>query len=208
MVASVETKSHNGYEIIYCLFCQYVPGFDPARTVDRPSWDDYDGDIMRYADAYDLYFRLSAKSGGYHTAFHCSVLFLKGITSPALMKVVEPLLIVVESHKPDENTFKGEWIGMLPFHLQVDELAQKIVEWSKVKPFDWDLARRGHRINRFTTDYGTESPPTSDDDNPSGSIEGHMQGYVVPTIAQVRRPNGLPGRGMPNTSYTRKPDPL
>ena len=208
MVASVETKSRNGYEIIYRLFCRYVPGFDPARTVDRPSWDDYEGDVMKYADAYDLYFRLSAKSGGYHTAFHRSVLFLKGITSPALMKVVEPLLIAVESHKPDENAFEGEWIGMLPFHLQVDELAQKIVERSKVEPFDRDLARRGHRINRFAADYGTESSPLSDDDDTPESIEGHMQGYVVPTIAQARRPNGLPGRRMPNTSYTRKPDPL
>ena len=97
MVASVETKSRNGYEIIYCLFCRYVLGFDPTRTVDRPAWDDYIGDVMKYADAYDLYFRLSAKSGGYHTAFHRSVLFLKGITSPALMKVVEPLLIAVSS---------------------------------------------------------------------------------------------------------------
>ncbi len=57
------------------------------------------------------------------------------------MKVVEPLLIAVESHKPDDNTFDGKWISMLPFHLQVDELAQKIVEQSKVEPFDRDLAR-------------------------------------------------------------------
>jgi hypothetical protein len=38
-------------------------------------------------------------------------------------------------------------------------------------------------------------------------MEGHMQGYLVSTVAQARRPNGLPGRRMPNTTYTRKPDP-
>ena len=55
---------------------------------------------------------------------------------------------------------------MLPFHLQVDELAQKSVERSNVEPFDRDLARRGHRINRFTADYSTEGFPAGDDDDP------------------------------------------
>jgi hypothetical protein len=38
-------------------------------------------------------------------------------------------------------------------------------------------------------------------------INGHMQGYLVPTVAQARRPNGQPGRWMPNTTYTREPNP-
>jgi hypothetical protein len=38
-------------------------------------------------------------------------------------------------------------------------------------------------------------------------IDGHMQEYVVPTIAQAHQPNGQPGRRMPNTTYSRKPDP-
>ncbi len=46
MVTSVETKSRTGYKIIWCLFCRYIPGFDPAWTVDKLSWDDFDGNIM------------------------------------------------------------------------------------------------------------------------------------------------------------------
>ncbi len=88
MVTNIKTTSRNGYKIIWHLFSQYVPGFDPAWTIGNPSWDDYDGGMMQYAAAFDLFFRLSAKNGGYHLTFHRSILFLKGITAPLLMKVV------------------------------------------------------------------------------------------------------------------------
>ncbi len=35
-----------------------------------------------------------------------------------------------------------------------------------------------------------------------------MQGYLVLTVAQACRTNGQPGCRMPNTTYTRKPNPM
>ena len=55
MIAGVETKSRNGYEIIWNLLYRFVPGFNPTNTIDKPTWDGEDGDIIRYAAAFDLY---------------------------------------------------------------------------------------------------------------------------------------------------------
>jgi len=38
MVSGAETKTRNGYEIVWNLLFQYVPGFDPTKTVDKPRW--------------------------------------------------------------------------------------------------------------------------------------------------------------------------
>ncbi len=103
LVSNVEAKSRNGYVIIWKLLCRYVPGFDPVKTIDKPCWEDYDGDVIHYAVGFNLYFRLCAKRGNYHSHYHRPILFLQGITARHLMKIVKPLLIAVESQQPDEN---------------------------------------------------------------------------------------------------------
>jgi hypothetical protein len=126
------------------------------------------------------------------------------------MKIVEPLLIAIEGLQSDFNDIGGMEIGFLPHHLHVDALAQRIAERCKTEPFDQDLSAcpRVHNLS-----YGNEIANTAEDTDGDASryaepLNGHIQGYLVPTIAQVWRPNGLPGRRMPNTSYSRKPDPL
>ncbi len=66
MVAGVETKTRDGYEIVWNMLYRYVPGFDPTKTVDKPSWDAHGRDVIQDAAAFDLYFWLSAKRGGSH----------------------------------------------------------------------------------------------------------------------------------------------
>ena len=175
MVASMEMKTQKGYKILWRLFCQYDPCFNPSRTVNRLSWDDYGGDVMKYAKAFDLYFYLSAKSGGYHTAFHCYILFLQGITAPALIKVVKPLLIAVKSNTLDENSFEGDWIGVLPFHLQGDKLAQKIAEQSKVEPFDCNLGGRGHWVHYHHLSGSPDNTASDNDALAQPGIRSHPE---------------------------------
>jgi hypothetical protein len=103
MVSGIETKTRNGYEIVWNLLFRYVPGFDPTKTVDKPTWDGHEGDVIQYAAAFDLYFRLCAKRGNTHSQFNKSILFLKGITSRHLMKIVEPLIIAIESTQGDDD---------------------------------------------------------------------------------------------------------
>jgi hypothetical protein len=137
MVSGVETKTRNGYEIIWNLLFRYVPGFDPTKTVDKPRWDTYKGNVIQYAAAFDLYFRLIAKRGNTHSQFNKSILFLKGITALNLTKIVEPLIIAIECMQSDEDTSEGRFpIGYLPYHLCVYKLAQKIADRCKVEPFD------------------------------------------------------------------------
>jgi hypothetical protein len=61
MIAGVETKPRNGCKIMWNLLYQYVPGFEPTKTVDKPSWDKHGGDVIQYAAAFNLYFWLCAK---------------------------------------------------------------------------------------------------------------------------------------------------
>jgi hypothetical protein len=58
MLAAVEMTTRDGYEVVWNLLYQFVPGFDLTKTVDKPSWDDHGADVVQYAAAFDLYFCL------------------------------------------------------------------------------------------------------------------------------------------------------
>jgi hypothetical protein len=208
MVAGVETKTQNGYTSVWNLLYRFVLGFNPTNTVDKPTWDGEGGNVIQYAAAFDLYFRLSSKRGSRHNDLNRSILFLKGIMARNLLKIVEPLIIAVKSTgKIDDDGDLPD--GYLPQYLRVKELAQKIAECCKVKPFDQDLGSRPWVYN-LGHDKDASSPASDSEDDGSQYAEptnGYMQGYVVPTIAQAHHPNGQPGRGMPNRTYSRKPDP-
>jgi hypothetical protein len=209
MIAGVETKTRNGYEILWHLLYCYVPGFNPTNTVDKPTWDGKDKDVIQYVAAFDLYFRLSSKRGSHHNDLNKSILFLKGITARNLSKIVKTLIIAVKSMQGTINDNGGLPDGYLPHYLRVDELTQKIAERCKVEPFDRELGGRP-RVHNFTFGVDASSPALDlEDDMPryAEPINGHMQGYVVPTIVQARQPNGQPGHRMPNTTYSQKPDP-
>ncbi len=134
ILAAVEMTTRDGYEVVWNLLYRFVPGFDPTKTVDKPSWDDHSADVIQYAAAFDLYFCLSAKRGENHNQFTWSILFLKGITARNLMKIVEPLLIAIEGMQHDLNDIGGAQIRCLPHHLHVSALAQHIAERCKLKP--------------------------------------------------------------------------
>ena len=208
MVSGVETEMRNGYKIVWNLLFRYVPGFDPTKTVDKPRWDLHEGNVIQYAAAFDLNFLLSAKHGNTHSQFNKSILFLKGITARNLMKIVEPLIITNEGMQVDDNTSDGGLpIGYLPYHLRIDELAQKIADRCKVEPFDRILGGRPRVHNLMFGDNSPHPPSDLGDEHYAEPLDGHMQGYNVPTVAQARKPNGQPGHHMPNTTYSRKPDP-
>jgi hypothetical protein len=185
MVADVKMRTREGYEVVWNLLYPFVPGFDPTKTVDKPSWDKHSGDVIHYAAAFNLYFWLSAKRGENHNQFTRSILFLKGIIARILMKIVEPLLIAIKGMQCDLNNIGGTQIGYLPHHLHVSAFAQWIAECCKVEPFNRDLG--GHpRVHNLT--YGDDlSTPANDSDEDASQYteppDGHMQGYLVPTIA-------------------------
>ncbi len=128
MLAAVEMTMQDGYEVVWNLLYQFVPGFDQAKTVDKPSWDNHSADVIQYAAAFDLYFCLSAKRGENHNQFTWSILFLKGITARNLMKIVEPLLIAIKGVQRNLDDIGGAQIGCLPHHLHVSALSQRIAE--------------------------------------------------------------------------------
>jgi hypothetical protein len=165
--------------------------------------------VIRYAAAFDLYFWLSSKQGNRQTDIKQLILFLKGITACNLSWIVEPLIIAVESTQSKIDDNGGYYNGYLPHYLWIDKLAQKIAEQCKVEPFDRDLGGRP-RIQNFMSDINATAPALDSEDDATRyaePIDGHMQGYLVPMIPQACQPNGQPGRWMPNTMYTRKPDP-
>jgi hypothetical protein len=76
------------------------------------------------------------------------------------MKVVEPLLIAVKSHQPDESEATS-WIRYLPPHLHVNDLAQKLAKRSKVDPCNGDLG------GCPCINYASHSPTLHNDSNAS-----------------------------------------
>ena len=103
------------------------------------------------------------------------------------MKIVEPLLIAIEGTQRDLDNIGGMQIGYLPHHLHVSALAQQITKHCKVKPFDRDLGGRPRVHNLM---YGDDflTPANDPDEDASQYMEpldSHMQGYLVPTIAQA-----------------------
>ncbi len=122
---------------------------------------------------------------------------------------MEPLIIAIKGTRHDLGDNGRQPIGYLPHHLRVSDLAQKIAERCKVEPFDQDLG--GHPwINTFTY-YDDPSTPANNLDKDTSCypepLDGHMQGYLVPMIAQAWRPNRQPDRRMPNTTYSCRLDP-
>jgi hypothetical protein len=118
------------------------------------------------------------------------------------MKIVEPLLVAIEGTQRNLDDIGGMQIGYLPHHLHVSALAQRIAQCCKVEPFDRDIGGRPW-VHNLT--YGDDlSTPANDSDEDASRyaepLDGHMQGYLVPTIAQAQCPNNLPGRRMPNTT--------
>jgi hypothetical protein len=209
MIAGVKTKTRNRYKILWNLLYRFVPGFNPTNTINKPTWDGEGGNVIRYAVAFDLYFWLSYKRGNRQTDVEQSILFLKGITAPNLSRIVEPLIIAVESTQSnidDDGVFCD---GYLPHYLRIDKLPQKIAERCKVKPFDRDLGGRPC-IHNFMSNINATAPALDSEDDATRyakPIDGHMQGYLVPTVPQACQPNGQPGRRMPNMTYTQKPNP-
>jgi hypothetical protein len=58
MLAAVEMTTRDSYKGVWNLLYQFVPGFDPTKTVNKPSWDDHGTDVIQYAAAFDLNFCL------------------------------------------------------------------------------------------------------------------------------------------------------
>ena len=88
MIAAVEMTTRDGYKVVWNLLYRFVPGFDPTKTVNKPSWDKHGADVIQHAAAFDLYFCLSAKRGENHNQFTWLILFLKGTTARNLMNIV------------------------------------------------------------------------------------------------------------------------
>ncbi len=53
MIADVEMRTRNGYKIVWNLLYRFVPGFDPTKMIDQPSWDDHKRDVIQYTVAFD-----------------------------------------------------------------------------------------------------------------------------------------------------------
>ena len=211
MAATVESRSRNGYDILWRFLRLYVPGFDPSKIVERPLWSSVDGDVIRFANEFDLYFRLSEKNGHGHSDVVKSTLFLKGITEPAMMKVVEPLLIAVES-----AACSAQDDGTLPARLRYDELAIKISERMVVEPLDSRVMMASTKSHPVCLDGGSDA---EDDDPPphpprlfATSSGGRFGSGAGPTPNKSRGFESTSrksfDRGQHKTDLTRRPDPM
>ena len=127
-----------------------VPGFDPTLHVSAPVWEDF-LDILDFAHAHLLYFRLQAKVGLYYDSRRKSCTFLRAIQHTEYVDVVTLLQTSVETCRDPFDD------GYLPAHLCLMGLALRI-----------DNNRRSHvrevlpRVRRI---QGSSAEPFYDDDH-------------------------------------------
>jgi hypothetical protein len=112
----------NGYDLLWQMLRQYVPGFNKAKPIIFPFWTE-DTDLFVFAKLTLMYFCLQQLHKATFSNFNKSITFLNVLAGLDYTDQVNTLLTTVENYNLDESwTDVGEE-GILPEHLWIPALA-------------------------------------------------------------------------------------
>ena len=112
-LSTVRSESANGYDLLWRILRQYVPGFDKAKPIIFPFWTEVT-ELFVFAKLTMLYFRLQQLHKAPFSDYDKSITFLNGLAGSDYTDQVITLLTTVENYKLDESwTVVGE-SGLLP----------------------------------------------------------------------------------------------
>jgi hypothetical protein len=119
VLASVRLESNNGYNYILRVLELTVPGFDPTIPIRVPTWSEAD-DILHFAQAFLLFFRLQAKVKFHYDDRTQSGKFLRMVQYTEFADSMTTLLSHVNSYRQEFDD------SYLPSHLRLHGLATSI----------------------------------------------------------------------------------
>jgi hypothetical protein len=122
ILSTVCSEMANGYDLLWQMLRQYVPGFNKAKPIIFPFWTE-DTDLFVFAKLTLMYFCLQQLHKATFSNFNKSITFLNVLAGLDYTDQVNTLLTTVENYNLDESwTDVGEE-GILPEHLWIPALA-------------------------------------------------------------------------------------
>ena len=125
-ITSINSTSKNGYDVMWNILYQSVPGFDPSKSLPTPTWTP-NHDIFDFSEEFDTFFRVQRLLKQPQSDSTKSLMFLNAITSPEYIETVGILTTAVESKVFDNNN------SPLPPHLQIHGLATRLAKISSTR---------------------------------------------------------------------------
>jgi hypothetical protein len=110
--------SNNGYNLLWRVLYLTVPGFNPAKPVRIPIWQD--NNIFEFTLSFSLYYHLKAKRGILHDNRMRSVTFLNAIQDPGYTDIVSTLMSHIHNYYAKDNN------GYLSINLCLMGLATQL----------------------------------------------------------------------------------
>jgi len=179
VVSTTRAENGNGYSLVWEVMALAVPGFDPTLHAPAPVWEDF-MDILDFAHAHLLYFRLQAKVGLYYDSRKKSSTFLRTLQHTEYVDVVLLLQTSVETYLDPYDD------GYLPTHLCLMGLALRL-----------EKNRRSHirevlpRVRRI---QGASPEPSYDDEFTPRIYRTDLSGRGRDHQNYGDRPGGRRGR--------------
>ena len=125
-ITSITSTSKNGYDVVWNILYQSVPGFDPSKSLPTPTWTP-NHDIFDFSEEFTTYFRVQRLLKQPQSDSTKSLMFLNAITSPEYIETVGILTTAVESKVFDNDN------SPLPPHLQIHGLATRLAKISTTR---------------------------------------------------------------------------
>ncbi len=119
VLASVCSKSNNGYDYLWWVLAITMPGFGPTVPIEVPAWSHADN-IFYFAKSFLLYFCLQAKLNFHYDNCTWSGAFLHAIQFSEFADTVTTIQSQVNSYHEEFD------VGYLPPHLQLHGLASSL----------------------------------------------------------------------------------
>jgi hypothetical protein len=93
---------NNGYDLLWRVLYLTVAGFNPAKLVHIPLWQDKD--IFEFALSFNLYYCLKVKEGIFHDDRTRSTTFLNAIQDPGYTDVVTTYMTHIHNYYAEDDS--------------------------------------------------------------------------------------------------------
>jgi hypothetical protein len=129
ILSTVRSETANGYDLLWRMLRQYVPGFDKSKPIIFPFWTE-DTDLFVFAKLTLLYFRLQQLQKAPFSDYDKSITFLNGLAGSDYTDQVNTLLTTVENYNLNDAWTNVGDSGLLPEHLRIPALASRLNQFA------------------------------------------------------------------------------
>ena len=180
ILSTVRSESANGYDLLWRMLRQYVPGFDKAKPIIFPFWTK-NTHLFVFAKLTLMYFRLQQLQKAPFSNFDKSITFLNGLAGLDYTDQVVTLLTMIENYNLDESWTNVGDTGLLPEHLRIPALASRLNQFA-LRRMSTSLMPYANRLN-FNNRYPKSLPPELQSHQQQASGIGNTWGPVEKPVS-------------------------